>query len=119
VNKDYGHGREKQEGPLRKRSASDKYLAAVADGAFHFTFFDVLDPDLFSFSSDYDAGDKRLGFGGLRLRNRFTPWSILLRAFRRILGQRVHSQIESALRAGKSLDHLVHCYWLGESGHRA
>ena len=39
--------------------------------------------------------------------------------FARVLGtRRVESQIGNALRTGKSLDHLVDCYWLGQSGHR-
>ena len=45
-----GTAAEKQEGPLRKCSAGNKDLAAIADGAFNFTFFNDIDAESCTFS---------------------------------------------------------------------
>jgi hypothetical protein len=124
VDKNYRHSREKQERPLRETGAGDEDLAAIADGAFHFTVLDILDSNRRSRTSNYDTRDQRLGFAaGWRwtfgLRYRFAAWSTLLGAFRSILSQRVESEIENAVRTRQSLDHLVDCYWLSKSGHRS
>src|SRR5829696_466994 len=123
MNEDYGHGRQEQQRPLRKSAAGNQDLATVADRAFNFTLFEVLDSDRLSSSGNYHAGDNRFSFATSRRRllglsNRLAAWSILLRAFRGILHKRVESEIESTSRTGKGLDHLVEFYRLSQGRHR-
>ena len=110
-------------GHFGKAGAGDKDFAAVADRSFNFALFDVFNADCFSVSDNYHTGDDRLGFAGswswtLGFGDRIAAWSILLRAFR-ILRERVEPEIENALRAGKSLDHLVDSYRFSQGGHRS
>ena len=89
MDEDYGHRRQEQEGPLRKRSACNEDLAAVADRTFNFALFDFFDSDRGAFSSNYDTGDNGFSFAtGLRwtlsLSDALALWSLLLGAFRRV-----------------------------------
>jgi len=114
-----GHCREEQEWPLRERSAGDKDLAAVADRAFDFAVFNLLDSDRLSFTGNYNARYNRFGFA-VRLRwicslgDGLAFWSI----FFGILRKGVEPQIDNAMSAGKSLDHLVEFYRFSQGGRR-
>ena len=77
-----------------------------------------------AFSSYDDTGDNGFGFAAglcwtLTLRDSLALWPFLLRAFRRVLGQRVEPQIDNTLSAAKSLDHLVDSYRFSQGGHRS
>ena len=124
MDEDYGHRGQEQKRPLRKTRTRDEDLAAVANRAFNFAFFNVFNSDRCTLSSNYDTGDNRFGFATrlcwtLSLRDALALWSLLLRAFRRVLGQRVEPQIDNTLSAVKSLDHLVDSYRFSQGGHRS
>ncbi len=82
VNEDERNSRQEKERPLGNTGACDHDLAAIADRAFHFTFFDDVHSKILFTGSDYESGNNRVSLYSTSGRSSFGSWSTLLsRAF--------------------------------------